>query len=192
MTDINKNILAATSLTELRDVLNNYRGDLEHAIAEVTDLNNLPKFGGSPAGYMGNAYSYSEAGLLIDAGEFYNNYEWAIVPRMELLRMRVVESIEMASNTDIYQVIYKESIRIEQDSSGLFKILLDGEEADYRDSYLDALEKAKTYVVDDHLIIKGHGTCSGRKFWQLPDSIREGVILNATKSIDPPSKEKPA
>jgi len=86
----------------------------------------------------------------------------------------------MASSTELYQVIYDGTIGLKKATEGGFNIFIDDEETDWDSDFLDAIEKAREYIVDDHLIIKGYGTHSGRKFWQLPDNIRLGILGKAS------------
>ena len=95
--------------------------------------------------------------------------------------MKVIKSIEMASSEDIYEVRFTgEKLTVSPDSDGGgYDVLLDGEEVFWAPSEAEAVETLVKYAVDDHLIISGYGTYSGRKFWQLPDKIQRTIVLMA-------------
>lgn len=96
--------------------------------------------------------------------------------------MKAIKSIEMANDNDIYEVTFEASIQVKPcNTSGGFNIIVNGEESDWREREAPAIEEAKTYMIDDHMIISGYGTNSGRKFWQLPKSIQQEALAIASK-----------
>ena len=80
-----------------------------------------------------------------------------------------------------YEVTFGGIIELKKAKEGGFNIWVNGEESDWKDNEQDAIEEAATYIISDDLIIKGYGTHSGRKFWQLPESIQDEVIKMANK-----------
>ena len=94
--------------------------------------------------------------------------------------MKKIKSIEMANSNEIYEITYQGNIGVKPnlDSDGGFNIFVDGVESDWRENEDEAIADAKTYRVDETLIILGYGTYSGRKFWQLPVKIQASVLFN--------------
>jgi len=91
----------------------------------------------------------------------------------------------MANDNDLYDVSLSNTIEIKPATQADFNqegfnIFINNEEADCADTYSDAIEEALKYLVDDDLTVSGYGTHSGRKFWQLPESIQEEVVKLAS------------
>ena len=95
-------------------------------------------------------------------------------------KMREIIGIEMATHNDIYEVTFGSYIEVAALSGG-FAILKDGHEADWFESKRDAEDEALDYLIDEMLIITGHGKNSGKKFWQLPENLQNHIEQMASE-----------
>lgn len=95
--------------------------------------------------------------------------------------IREIISVEM-SNNEIYQVELGKLIRVVADSDDEgFNVLEGEEEINWFLNESDAEKAALAWAMDDDLIVKGFGEHSGKKLWQLPDSIRDQIFQIAAE-----------
>lgn len=93
--------------------------------------------------------------------------------------MKQVKSIEMASSEELYQVQFLDTeLTIKPDGEG-FSILLGDEEQNWYQTKAQAVADLKSYAIDDDLVVRGFGVHSGRKFWQLPEELKEQILKMA-------------
>lgn len=90
--------------------------------------------------------------------------------------MRKLKNIEMANDNEIFEMTFDGKIEVKQSElDDGYDVLIDGEEIEWFDNQEDAIAEAEDYTIDDMLIVSGYGTHSGRKFWQLPVSVKNQV-----------------
>lgn len=101
-----------------------------------------------------------------------------------MLTIGKVVGIEMADDEKIYEIDYsrlKGIIRIHRNGEGFYVTDEAGDVISAKHTLKDAKELAYSVAIDDNLIISGHGKHSGRKFWQLPESLKVRIIRMARK-----------
>lgn len=96
--------------------------------------------------------------------------------------MRVIKSIEMANDGDVYDVRMGGvlTVAVSDDGDGC-DIIEDGRAVDWAQTSSQAEAIVMARSIDDDLIVSGHGVNSGRKFWQLPEMIKREVVAMATR-----------
>ena len=90
--------------------------------------------------------------------------------------MKRIKSIEMATNDLLLGVTLGDLMTIVDSKDGFFEVY-EGEECVYdtADSPSMAKHWANVYATY-HCYINGYGTNSGRKFWQLPESVQDEAL----------------
>ena len=90
--------------------------------------------------------------------------------------MKRIKSIEMATNDLLLGVTLGDLMTIVDSKDGYFEIY-EGNECVYDTAASHSMAKhwANVYATDD-CYINGYGTNSGRKFWQLPESIQDEAL----------------
>jgi hypothetical protein len=92
--------------------------------------------------------------------------------------MKRIKSIEMATNDLLLGVTLGEPMTIVDSRNGYFEVH-EGDEVVYNTAASVSMAEiwAKEYAIDDgQLLTSGYGTNSGRKFWQLPESIQDEAL----------------
>ena len=93
--------------------------------------------------------------------------------------MKRIKRIEMASNDLLYDIdLTGKPLTIADSKDGYFEVY-EGDECIHDTAASASMAKiwAKEYATDDgHLLVSGYGTNSGRKFWQLPESVQNEAL----------------
>ena len=92
--------------------------------------------------------------------------------------MKRIKSIEMATDDLLLGVTLGEPMTIVDRHNGYFEVH-EGDEVVYNTAASVSMAEiwAKEYAIDDgHLLTSGYGTNSGRKFWQLPESVQNEAL----------------
>lgn len=98
--------------------------------------------------------------------------------------MKEIIRIEMATDTDVYELTFGNILKVEKLTGyGGWVVLSGGDEIDWVDSKPKSIKSFKKYIVDDDLIISGYGIQSGRKYWQLPGVIKSKIMKQAFNAI---------
>lgn len=95
--------------------------------------------------------------------------------------MKTITRIEMADDSNAYAVGFGKELSIKQDGDG-FSIFEGDEELNYYHTEQQASKAIRESIVDDSLIIKGFGKHSGRKFWQLPEDLKNEILRMAQQA----------
>ena len=94
--------------------------------------------------------------------------------------MKTVTAIEMANDNQIYRVSLGKELSIIEDEGDF--IITNTGDADgelCRHDLDQCQSRLVEFAIDDDFIVSGYGIHSGRKFWQLPDEIKQEVIAAA-------------
>ena len=92
--------------------------------------------------------------------------------------MKMVSMIEMANSSEIFDVKFGGELSVKADGDG-FSTFENDDEINYYQTKEQADKAVLESIVDDHLIIKGYGIHSGRKFWQLPKNLQQKIRFAA-------------
>ena len=96
--------------------------------------------------------------------------------------MKKIIGIEMADNKNIYEITTVGEIEIKPEPTGIgFDIFIAGEESDFGETKKIAKKIARSYMIDDNLLVSGYGKYTGRKFWQLSQKLQTIVKRIANK-----------
>jgi len=92
--------------------------------------------------------------------------------------MKRIKRIEMATDELLLGVTLGDLMTIVDSKDGYFEVC-EGNECIHDTAASASMAKiwAKEYATDDgHLLVSGYGTNSGRKFWQLPESVQNEAL----------------
>jgi hypothetical protein len=96
------------------------------------------------------------------------------LPPLPEKTMKKVTRIEMADDNNIYDLSFGKELTIKPEGEG-FSTFEGNEENNYYHTKEQAEQANAESIIDDDLIITGYGKHSGRKFWQLPESMKAKI-----------------
>ena len=96
--------------------------------------------------------------------------------------MKIVTRIEMANN-HLYDVSFGKPLLIIEDDGDFIITDTEVQEGELfrTPNQKEADNNLNGYAVDDDLLICGFGIYSDRKFWQLPEELKEQIYAMARK-----------